>query len=205
MFIGFIGVPGVGKSTLATALAKHLNANLFIEPGEASWPIHHDVPWQQQVTVLENWVRETNHKNFQEARSLANAGKYAVADAGLFLINRELINAKSAEWYYAHMHEDERKQLHDLSVADWQHAPCPDVMVLLETDIDTWRRFLAARGRSMDADDQFIQYYPEQQALIAAAARQIANDRGMQLISFTNQFGAPEKSAAELAQQLKIY
>lgn len=187
------------------SLAKHFNANLFIEPGEESWPINHDQPWQQQVTVLENWVRDTNHKNFQQARVIANAGKYAVADAGIFLINRELIYAPSLEWYFAHMREDERKHIYDLAVADWQHAPCPDVMVLLEADIDVWRSFLAARGRSMDADDQFIHSYPEQQALYSAAARQFANDRGIQLIKFTNQFGSPEKSASDLMKQLKIY
>ncbi len=137
IFIGFIGVPGVGKSSVAKELAELLNAEVFIEPGEEHYPIDNERDWQEQVDILENWVCETNLKNFQDARLLADNGEISIADAGIFLVNKELIYSPSYSWWYDLIPKEEKEKLYQSSLSNWENAPCPDVLVLFETDEHT--------------------------------------------------------------------
>lgn len=201
MFISFVGVPGVGKTTLALAVAKQLHAKIFIEPGTDAWPIPPEL-WQQHVAELERWVCTTNSKNFHDARMLADAGNIAITDTALFLINRELIHAPCCDWYYGLMSPAERAQTYQQAEIDWKASPCPDILILLELDSETWRRYLQARGRSMDDDEEFINNYTDMQALIAAAAKQLVDEREIKLISYNNVFGSPEQNAASLVAEI---
>lgn len=203
IFIGFIGVPGVGKSSLTEALAKQLEAKAFIEPGEAYWPIDHTKPWHTQVDVLEKWVCESNRQNFSDARAIADAGGKAIADAGIFLVNREIIYADSCAFWYGHLKKEHKDEIYKMAVADWSNSPCPDVLVLLETDEDTWLRFLRQRARSADSDETFLSDYPAQQADIARAAEQFAKDRGIKFITYQNTTQTPEQNALLLWKKLE--
>lgn len=195
-FIGFIGVPGVGKSTVASALANRIGAEAFIEPGEESHPVNYENErWQDKVAILEKWVCETNLKNFQEARLLANAGNITIADAGIFLVNKELIYAPSFSWWYGLISKEESDRIYETALSDWVNAPCPDVLVLFETNAETWLRFLQQRGRHSDADETCVGTYLDQQAVMAQAAEKFANERGISFIKFNNEYASPEKSA----------
>jgi deoxyadenosine/deoxycytidine kinase len=202
LFIGFIGVTGVGKTSVAYALAKKIGAHVFLEPGEESWPIDHDKSWQEQVAILENWVCESNLHNFEKARQLADAGDVAVTDAGIFLVNQELIHTPCNDWWYGLIPQDEKDRIYQKALSDWKNAPCPDVLVLFETDKNTWLRFMQQRGRSTDSDETCLSTYLEQQSVMAQAAKKFANARGTFFIKFNNDYGSPEQSANRLYEQL---
>ncbi len=204
-FIGFIGVPGVGKTSVAYELAKKLKAEVFLEPGEDSWPMDHEKPWQEQVNILETWVCESNFNNFQNARQVADSGAIAVADAGIFLVNRELIHAPCNDWWYGLLEAEEKEKIYQKSLLDWVNAPCPDVLVLFETDLNTWLRFMHKRGRSTDSDETCLNSYIEQQSVMRKAAKQFAQDRGVSFITFKNEYGSPEVSANKLFDQLSSH
>lgn len=202
IFIGFIGVPGVGKTSVATALANELQAQLFIEPGEEFWPIDHSTPWQKQVDILENWVCESNFQNFQKARQLADEGNITIADAGIFLVNKELIYDESNNWWYGLIPPEKKSLLYKKAESDWLHAPCPDVLVLFETSQETWLRFIQERNRSTDQDETCLNNYPGQKTHMAKVAEQFASDRGIAFLKFNNNYGSPEHSAKKLHEVL---
>lgn len=202
LFIGFIGVPGVGKSTVASELARILNAKVFIEPGEEAYPINNDQPWQNQVATLENWVCETNLKNFRDARELANSGNITIADAGIFLVNQELIFEPAYAWWYGLIPEKEKNKICQNAKSDWLNAPCPDILVLFETDEETWLRFLKQRGRGTDSDENCLRTYLDQQKVMAQAAEKFAHSRKISFVKFNNEYGSPEKSATLLCNNL---
>lgn len=126
-------------------------------------------------------------KNFQEARLLANSGETTVADAGIFLVNKELIGASSFSWWYGLISQEEKDNIYQTALSDWVRAPCPDVLVLFETDTKTWQHFLQQRGRNTDSDETCLSTYLEQQTVMARAAKQFANERGISFIKFNNE------------------
>ena len=202
LFIGFIGCSGVGKTSVASALAKKINAKVFVEPGEESWPVDHDRPWQEQVDILETWVCDLNYQNFLKARQLADEGNITVTDAGIFLVNKELIYTPSCDWWYGLMSKEIKDKSYQRALSDWDNAPCPDVLVLFEADKETYCRFLHDRGRSSDADETNINNYLEQKTVMAKAAEQFAIDRGISFVTFNNEYGSPQTSADELYDKL---
>src|SRR3990167_11437564 len=139
LFIGLIGLPGVGKSTLAKSLAQQIGASVFIEPGEDEWDFDHSRNWKEQVGRIESWVCSSNASKFREAHALAMQGHKTVSDAGIFLVNKELIYASSTQWWYGLISNQEKSQLHTLAKQNWVDESCrPDVLVLVETDKATW-------------------------------------------------------------------
>lgn len=203
-FIAFVGVMGVGKSSIAKALADKIGAAEFIEPEEDAWPIPEGERWEDHVFMLEQWVRDTHLAYFQEARRNVTQGKASVADGGLFLLAKEYMDDASCQFYYGLMNEDEIKQVRHHALVDWDNAPCPDVIILLETDFETWKRFLQIRGRTMDANKNFIDHYAGQQQVIKVAAKKYAEEKGIKLVRFTNTFSNISINASRLYDQIMI-
>jgi deoxyadenosine/deoxycytidine kinase len=202
-FIAFVGVMGVGKSALAQAIAKKMGAESMIEPGAEAWPIDAD-KWEENVFILEEWVRNTNLTSFREARSLTSKGSSVVSDGGLFLIAKDCIDDPSCQFYYGLLNEKEKQILRQETLEDWNEAPCPDILVLLETDIDTWKKLLATRGRKMDDNLEFIANYSGQQRVIREAAQRYTAEKGIKLITFKNQYSTSAESADRLYLEVEI-
>jgi deoxyadenosine/deoxycytidine kinase len=199
MFIAFTGSMGVGKSTLAAALAKQLDAKVFIEPGAEHWPIPQDEPWQNHVPALESWVRHTNLQHFEQARELADTGQITIADGALFLINQNLLTADCCNWYYRHLQPADHAQRLTQAIHDYHHAPCPDILILLEADYTSCQQFLKTRGRSLDECKDLLANHNAMQTLITSAAETLAAHRNLHLIRYTNHLHtSPDSLATEL-------
>ena len=201
-FIALAGVMGVGKSSLARVLAEKISVTEFIEPEADAWPVPEGEDWEEHVFNLEQWVRETHLDYFKDARQLAEQGRGSVADGGLFLLAKEFMDDPACQFYYGLMNESELKQVRQFAESDWNEAPCPDVLVLLETDFETWRRFLLSRGRSMDTNKNFIDHYAGQQQVIKIAANKYAEEKGIKLVTFTNTFSNITINASRLHDEI---
>ena len=201
-FIAFVGVMGVGKSTLTQALAQRLGAKSLIEPGAEAWPIAGD-KWEEHAFILEQWVRNINLAHFNEALDLTENGTAVVADGGLFLLTKECIDNPSCQFYFGLFSDKEKQETRQVAQMDWNEAPCPNILVLLETDIDTWKRFLSLRGRAMDGNEEFIANYTGQQKVIREAAQKYAAEKGIKLISFMNIFSKNIENADRLYLEIK--
>jgi deoxyadenosine/deoxycytidine kinase len=202
LFIAFAGVMGVGKSSLARALAKQLGGRYFIEPEADAWPVPEGEKWEDHVMQLEKWVHDTNLSLFQQAMSSAESGVTSVADGGLFVLAKEYMDDPACEFYYDLLSADEMQQLRETACADWHEAPCPDVLVLVETDLKMWKRMLQKRGRIMDANPSFIASYHEQQRAIRAAAETYAREKKINMIRFNNTWMDIDKNAHQLAKDI---
>lgn len=198
-FIAFAGVMGVGKSSLARGVAKCLGGHSLVEPEADTWPVPKGERWEDHVMLLERWVHDTNLSLFQQASRTAVSGILAVADGGLFVLAKEYMDDPACQFYYGHLARDEMQQLRETACADWRDAPCPDIMVVIEADLDTWRQMIQKRGRSMDANQGFIASYHGQQRIIRSAAESYAAEKGIKLLRFTNQWSDPDTSAQRLA------
>lgn len=204
LFVGFIGVPGVGKSTLAAALANKLGADVFIEPGEEHWPVD-PKQWQQHVNEIEKWLCKTNAQYFSQARKIADEGGKAVADAGIFLVNSKIVENSAFDYWYGHLNPEQKQNFNEQSKADRANPKChPDIMVLINADKKTWLEFLKKRGRSYDSDDKNITSYDAQRLCMQAAAEEFAHSCGIKFTCFSNQFGNAEMNADRLLEQLGI-
>lgn len=204
LFIGLIGVPGVGKSTLANALANKLQAEVFIEPGEEHWPVDATL-WQQHVNEIESWVCNTNSQYFREARKIANAGKNAVADAGIFLVNSILVDDPACDYWYGYLNKEQKQKFYEQGLNHWSNAEFhPDILVHIETDKATWLKFLEIRGRGYDSDDKNIKTYDAQKSCMLVAARKFAQEQGIRFINFNNELANPDVNVARLLAQLEI-
>lgn len=202
LFIALAGVMGVGKSSLARALAARLGGQCFIEPEADAWPIPEGGHWEDHVMQLETWVHDTNLSLFQQAKHAAASGVTSVADGGLFVLAKEYMDDSACQFYYGSLSADEMQQLRQIARADWYEAPCPDVLVLLEVDLDTWRQMLNKRGRTMDGNQAFIASYADQQRVIRAAAEIYAREKNIKLICFENVWSDHDKCAYQLASEI---
>lgn len=202
LFIAFAGVMGVGKSSLARALANCLGGRYFIEPEAEAWPVPEGGKWEDHVMQLEQWVHDTNLLLFQQAKITSDSGVTSVADGGLFVLAKEYMDDPACEFYYGLLSADEMQQLRETARADWYGAPCPDVLVLVETDLETWKRMLQKRGRIMDANPSFIASYQEQQRVIRAAAEKYAREKNIKVIRFNNAWADADENAHQLANDI---
>jgi deoxyadenosine/deoxycytidine kinase len=197
-FIAFAGVMGVGKSVLAQALARAIGGKAFIEPGVEQWPIPAGEKWEDHILQLEQWVSQTNFRLFTEARQTASSGTPAIADGGLFMLAKEYMDDAACQFYYGLMRADEIEIARAQAISDWDHAPRPDLLILLETDIATWKQFLQTRGREMDANEAFIANYAGQQRIIRQAAEKFAAEKGVRLFCYVNTVGEVAEHAVRI-------
>lgn len=206
IFIGLIGLPGVGKSTLAKSLAQQIGARVFIEPGEDEWDIDHSKDWKGQVGRIESWVCSSNATKFREARALAKQGHKTVADAGIFLVNKELIHEPSMQWWYGLISKQEKFQLYTIAERNWFDESCrPDVLVLVETDKAAWLSYMEMRGRSDDNDPECVRQYDKQKKVMADSAERYAQENCIPFVRYINNLGIADKNATELARILDIH
>lgn len=202
LFIALAGVMGVGKSSLARALAARLGGQCFIEPEADAWPIPEGGHWEDHVMQLETWVHDTNLSLFQQAKHAAASGILSVADGGSFVLAKEYMNDPACQFYYGLVSDDEMRQLRETALSDWRDAPCPDVLVLIEANLDAWKKMLQKRGRIMDANQAFIACYHDQQRVIRAAAEIYAREKNIKLICFENVWSDPDKCVYQLASEI---
>lgn len=194
-FIAFAGVMGVGKTTLAQALADLTGVAAFLEPGAEAWPVPAGEHWHQHMMALEQWTRDKQLTSFMNAQKHTESGLPAISDGCYFLLAKKLIHHPSCQYYYGKFNTEEKQQVEKLAEHDWHHAPRPDIIVLVEADPGSWIQFLLRRGRSMDKDPDFIKNYLGQQAVIRAAVEEYTSHNKIDLICFQNSSGVIQEAA----------
>ncbi len=147
MFIGIVGCLGVGKSRLTDALAKHLGYKAYFEP-VAENPYLHDFyadgkRWSFEMQIFMLTQRFKQHREVQQlsAKDIGIVQDQIIFGDVLYAQLTHQFGLMSDRDYATYRsHYDELRPLLQI----------PDVIVLLETSVDTILKRIAERGRESE-------------------------------------------------------
>jgi DNA polymerase III delta prime subunit len=201
VFLAFLGLPGAGKSTLARALARELDAEAFLEPEESSWPYFVRHPHPNGDFTRLSWFRAQRVPAYYRARLLADNGQTAILDSYYDKWCEGWLDKPGMDWLISA--DDPYFPLAaQMAEMDRHILPAADVVILLEIDRELWLEQLRERGRVVDRSDPFLASHPTQANFFDAAERW-APDEGTAIIRHSRQPLSPEEEARLVREKLE--
>ena len=157
------GMIGVGKSTAAKEISKHLNSPLLVEHVEGN-------------TLLEKFYTATPEEKEKyrwpfKLQIHFLTSRYAQIRQAFQDQNSVLDRSIYEDWYFAKVNtdigdiSDDEFEIYEnllhVMMEDLQDMPkkSPDLFVYLRADFDTILRRIGARDRSFETDPALIEYY----------------------------------------------
>ena len=199
--IGFIGLPGCGKSTLTSILAEKITAKEFREPEEGEWAecVHR----RSEVGNFSGlqWFRSIRVPMLYEARRLADNGEIVFIDSLYDKLCVSYLGEPGMEWLIepGDKYFEVAKMIAEL---DKDHLPDVDAIVTITVDKGDYVNFLQNRGRSLDSNENLAENWATQKYFIKAA-NQYSSEKKIQHIEFKNRIGTVQQAADQLYNQLK--
>jgi deoxyadenosine kinase len=170
LFIGIAGMIGAGKSTLATALGKHLGIDVYYEPVEDNEYLadfYEDTKkyaFQTQIYLL--------NRRFQQHQEIIWKGRSAVQDRTIY---EDSIFAKML--VEVGMMDDRDYRTYQQLFKHMSNFMCrPNLIVYLDVKPDESHRRIAMRGRGVESNislEYLTALYKEYEAFIADISRLI--------------------------------
>ncbi|MDD3530994.1 MAG: hypothetical protein PHV99_00110 [Candidatus Pacebacteria bacterium] len=147
--IAIVGAPRSGKSFLATKLAEHYKARLFLEGEEGTFPKRIEEDITQNIRPLERvlWFRTMLVNRYLEAMRLRDEGYTVVLD--VFWMSPQLFIDALLSGF-------EQELMHDVAAQDRRLLGWPDATIFLKISETSMRDFIAHGGRSFDQSEAFV-------------------------------------------------
>lgn len=199
MFIGFMGVPGCGKSATAAALASEMDIEVFLEPEEAEWSelvTSRDSYGEFGPYLGLQWFRNTRVPDYLKAAKIHAAGGSAIVDSMYDKLLCKYMTAESMHWlippnnaYFAAAKK--------VAETDYSVLPNPTHLVFVVVDDETWHYLIGARGREFDAELNIGSYLAMQNDMYKSAAA-YCRESGTSLILHQQRIGSPDETAHDV-------
>lgn len=166
--IAAIGLPGSGKSSLISLVAKKYGGHCFLEPEENDWTdAVHMRDQVGHITAL-TWFRATRVPMLYKADSLRKAGEIVFIDSYYDKLISKYIGKKGMEWLispidrYFHIAKS-------LSLIDYDELPNADCLVSFRVSQRRWDFMLNKRNRDLDKSSALQDTFHTQEYFIEAA------------------------------------
>lgn len=199
MFIGFMGVPGCGKSATAKALADMLGGSVFLEPEEPEWsPLvtNRELYGEFGPYLALQWFRNTRVPGYLEAARIHTTGGDGVVDSMYDKLIARYMAHESMRWLIP----PENPYFGAAQTAaevDYALLPDPTHLVFVQVDEPTWHTMLTKRGRNFDAGVD-IGANLAMQELMAGEARAYSAEKCVEFILHRQKVGSPEETAGDV-------
>ena len=200
MFIGFMGVPGCGKSATASELAKKLNVAVFLEPEESEWSdlvTSRDLYGEQGPFLGLQWFRNTRVPGYLRAAAIHLSGGTAIVDSMYDKLIAKYMSSESMRWlispeipYYAAAKK--------VAEVDYAHLPNPTHLVFVSVEKETWEHLLNVRGRNFDAGVQ-IRSHLAMQDVMYKSAQTFCKENGIRFILHKQRVGSALETANDVS------
>jgi deoxyadenosine/deoxycytidine kinase len=197
-FIAFVGLPGSGKSSITTSLAKLWDADPFLEPEE--WPravSERDVCGH--FTGLQ-WFRSARVPLYFAAEQIRRRGGTAILDSYYDKLCAHWLGAAGMEWLISPS-DAYFSMARKIAELDWRRLPLVDALIVLTVDESTWLKFLNARGRKLDETLTISKTY-ETQEYFRSAALKLEAETGTKIVEFRQKYSSPDDAARRLSTDL---
>lgn len=201
MLIAFAGLPSSGKSSTAKALAAELDAALFVEPEEDTWP---ELIRARDITgkfTALTWFRGARIPGLFAAKKISESGGLSIVDSYYDKLVSRYMKEQCFAWLIP-TDDPYFEAAYAMAAQDFQLLPNADVLFMLKLDEPTWLSFMGHRGRDFDRSADLKKHF-EMQEHIEAACRHAENVHGTQVIIIDQVWSSPAITAARVRKHLK--
>ena len=197
LLVAFMGLPGSGKSRIASMLSMRFEGSvLFQEPEEPEWPDAVLRRHESGYFAALSWFRSMRVPQLFEADRLRRSGTIAIVDSYYDKLIARYINDEKMGWLIP---ADDPYFAAACTVAelDWVYLPDADAIVFLEVTQDQWQMLLEQRKRDIDREKLFLESFSTQD-IFRKAAEDFAAERGAALIVVRQQLFDMDKVCDEI-------
>jgi len=181
-----MGLPCSGKSSIFKNVAKALNARVFLEPEEASWP--DAVNKRDEVGYISalTWFRAIRIPMLYDADRLRDEGSSSFVDSYYDKLIHLYIDKPGFEWLVP-PNDPYMAAYKKIAMLDYRFLPNADCVILFRVKKEKWRHLISKRGRELDRKAGLLNTFHTQKAFILAS-KQYCHENKATYIEFQNDF-----------------
>lgn len=201
MIVALLGLPGVGKSTLAYALGEVMEATVLAEPEESSWPGFVKRPHEHGDFTRLSWFRSQRAPLYYTADGVRRDGGVAVLDSYYDKWCIGWLGKPGLEWLIS-PDDPYFEVARNMAELDAELLPRADVVVVLEIDEQQWLEQVGGRGRTIDRHDPFLKSHSTQELFVATALERAPVD-GTRVVRHRRERMDPLQEAGQVAEKIR--